>query len=188
MKSVIYANVWQRLIANAIDGMIILVLMLIISSLAYIDFSIAFAAVLVSYLGLWYYGYYFHSRFGATLGKHIVGIIVVDNDLNRFTESKAFKRSIIDMTFAALGAGLGLTALFAMDYNHFSSLPFFAREEYLEGFKLPIASICATAYGYWLLSECIVMQTNKQRKGLQDMIAGTKVIVKNPQHATIEVS
>ena len=181
MKTVSYANVWQRMMANAIDGLFILMLMLFISSLAFIHISFAFIAIIFSHFAYWYYGYYFNGKYGATFGKHFLGLIVVDKNLKRFDFNTSFKRSSVDLGFAVFGAAFALTALFTMDFSYFSSLGFHQREAYLASFNPEVSALCAQLFGYWLLSEFVVMVFTKRNQAAQDLLAGTVVIVKEPR-------
>lgn len=178
MNNVIYANPLQRLFANAIDGLLILIPMLLLSSLAFIDLSIAIVAMLFSHLAYWLYSYYFHSRFGATLGKHIMGIQILSVELRRIDNKAAFKRGIVDMVFAICGAFIGLSAIYQMNFNYFSELSFFAREEYLANLAAEPALLCAQLFSYWILSEFIIMLLNKRRQAAQDWFAATVIVVK----------
>ncbi|MDG1734069.1 MAG: RDD family protein [Thalassotalea sp.] len=178
MNNVVYANSIQRLFANAIDGLLILIPMLIISSLAFIDISIAIVAMLFSHLAYWSYSYYFHSRFGATLGKHIMGIQILSVELRRIDNKVAFKRGMVDLVFAITGAFFALTAIYQVEFNHFSSLTFFAREEYLASLAPEQALVCAQLFSFWLMSEFIVMLFNKRKQATQDWFAGTVIVVK----------
>ncbi|QBY04164.1 hypothetical protein E2K93_07085 [Thalassotalea sp. HSM 43] len=173
-----YASAWQRLMANAIDGLILLLPMLLLSSLAFIDISVAVLATVIGYGLFWYYSYYFHGKYGATFGKHFMGIIVLDRQGNRFTYRTAFVRGLIDMLFAIVIGAVALQALFAMDFSHFQSLGFFAREAYHESFKPDYMNLIINLYGYWLLSEFLLMHSNKNRQAIADMMADTIVVVK----------
>lgn len=181
MKTVNYANVWQRMMANVIDGMFILIAMLLISSLAFVHISIAFFAIIFSHFAYWYYGYYFNGKYGATFGKHALGLMVVDTNLQRFGFNTSFKRSSVDLGFAVFGAAFALTALFSMDFSHYANLGFHPREAYLAGFNPAVSVLCAQLFGYWLISEFVVMMFTKRNQAAQDLLAGTVVIVKEPR-------
>ncbi|TRX57925.1 RDD family protein [Thalassomonas sp. M1454] len=179
MNNVVYANMMQRLFANAIDGLLILIPMLVISSLAFIDISVAILALLFSHFAYWFYSYYFHARFGATLGKHIMGIQVLNIQMQRIDKKVAFKRGVVDLVFAMCGAFIALSAIYQIDFNYFSELSFFAREAYLSSLAADEAVICAQLFSYWLASEFIVMLFNKRKQATQDWFAGTVIVVKS---------
>ncbi|WNC72557.1 RDD family protein [Thalassotalea psychrophila] len=180
MNAVNYANVWQRMMANVIDGLIILSIMLLISSLAFVHISFAFIAIIFSHFAYWYYGYYFNGKYGATFGKHFLGLIIVDKDFNRFDFNTSFKRSSVDLGFAVFGAAFALTALFAMDFSNYASLGFHDREAYLASFNPAVSALCAQLFGYWIMSEFAVMMFTKRNQAAQDLFAGTVVIIKEP--------
>ncbi|WOH36652.1 RDD family protein [Thalassotalea fonticola] len=180
MKSVSYANIWQRMMANVIDGLIILLFILLISSLAYVHISFAFFAIIFSHFAYWYYGYYFNGKYGATFGKHFLGLMIVDKNLHRFDFNTSFKRSSVDLGFAVFGAAFALTALFTMDFSHYANMGFHAREAYLASFNPAISALWAQLFGYWLMSEFVVMMFTKRNQAAQDLLAGTVVIVKAP--------
>ncbi|WP_068544405.1 RDD family protein [Thalassotalea crassostreae] len=187
MKNLVYANVWQRMMANVIDGVIIVVPSLILSSLAFINIGVALISVVFSHFAYSYYGYYFHGKYGATFGKHFLGIMVLSTNYERIDFNRSFKRSAIDIGFSVIATGMALAALVSMDFGLFAEQSFFAREAYYAEFLPAQAALCATLFGYWLMSELLVMLLNKKCQGIQDMLAGTIVVVK-PNAATHAVA
>lgn len=178
MHSVVFASPLRRMFATAVDGLLILIPILVFSLAAFLDFGIAMLALLLSHFAYAYYCIYFHSRFGATLGKYLFGIQVLNEDFTRFSNKVAFKRSSIDLGFALVGFILAAQTLYQIDYVHFSTMAFFAREEYFASQLSSYSILCAQVFSFWVLSEFFVMLFNKKQQAIQDMMAGTVVVVK----------
>ncbi len=162
-----YLTFWPRFWAPTIDS---LVLWIPTSFIPYLIFQIsdlernATIALYCFVVFIYYfYGIYFHGAYGATIGKMMTKVTVVDSATEGpITFKQAFIRDFIAILLSII---LVIYMFFAdnstNNVNVYDSF-------YI--FLIP---------GLWFLAEVITMLTNKKRRALHDYIAGTVVIRSN---------
>lgn len=151
-----YSTLFPRIAAMLLDGYLIvpfrwieaLVLEKLTGSL--LEFFIWFVMV-----DMLLYSILFHSLFGQTIGKKLVGIKVV----NFKDETKiSYKQAIIRDLFPLL----------VMSYLFFTGY-----SSKVDVFDINIPLIVTSVYFLWYVVEVITMLFNKKRRALHDYLAGT---------------
>jgi uncharacterized RDD family membrane protein YckC len=174
-----YATLWQRFAANLID---VILLLLIAFAQAWLEsYSKIAAYLLVVPVAFAYSGYsiYCHGRFGQTLGKYVMGIIVVRTTGERIGWSEAWLRSSVDVVLASLGVISSFIALAAISDTSYYEVGWLQRAKNIESHAPNWLAWSAVVIQLWGWSEVVVMLFNKKRRALHDYIAGTIVIVES---------
>lgn len=182
-QRIVYASFGQRLIAIVLDFIIISILKLML--LAFIVWNIfkyhafswfstksIFYAVIVLVFTV-FYDIYLVKRFGGTPGKLLVGIRITKLDRSPVGWREALLRNSVNLGFSLHHLFLSLL----------SALMVFSLGQLFPGVNENLQSPSwhgwsDRIYNIWLLSELIVMLTNKRRQALHDMIAGTIVVTR----------
>ncbi len=162
-----YQNFWRRFWASVIDGLVLTPVTLLDG---YVRWSAkgGFAVVacgIVAYSGYYVYSVLMHARWGQTLGKMVTAVKVMDVSERRLpTLRQAFMRNLgyIVLSMGTLGY---LTYLVAVG-------------RYAEGGEtlgLPGEILTWAAFG-WLVLEFVSMLTNRKRRAVHDLMAGTVVV------------
>ncbi len=158
-----YKTGLRRLAATIADIMLLSLPLLMLQQVKNNEFLFWFTSI-YSIAPVFYY-VYCHYKYGATLGKQLLNIKVVDF---RTEEKISFKQAIyrdslwiISLIFFVV---LTITAnIYDTNINHGINL-------FLTNFET-----------MWLLLELLTMLTNKKRRSIQDYIANTVVIKTNLQ-------
>lgn len=127
--------------------------------------SLVIIWILISNCLLIAYNLYFHTKNGQTLGKRLMGIVVLDVSEQRYlTLKQAFLRDSIYILFQIGTVFLIIIKLFSIGNYSESSISTYNLN--LSYFSL-----------IWLFVEIITMFTNKKRRAFHDFL-GTSVVVK----------
>lgn len=161
-----YRTGFQRFVASTIDGFILI-------PLALLDFWIVtpgrpapllVAWLLVSYPAGWVYSVLMHGLYGQTIGKMITGVKVLDvSEVRRISMRQSVMRDSIYILIntAALATSVYLVVTGAsVDSDSFI----------MTGAMVGIAALA------WSAAEILTLLTNKKRRALHDLIAGTVVL------------
>jgi uncharacterized RDD family membrane protein YckC len=164
-----YRTFWSRFWAGLIDGLVFLPLGILNvylsrpgrSPLVLVSWAIFFNST------VWAYSIIMHARFGQTVGKMVMHVKVWDVSESRLPSLKqAFLRDIgtvlINVAFVIYFVYLVLSHRYVNGAELNSDLP---------------ASIISWADSGWFWLEVITMLTNRKRRALHDLIAGTVVCV-----------
>ena len=163
-----YHTFWRRFWAGIVDG-------LVLSPLGFVEgivnpqshgpqvilaWSIVQAGFVVSYSVL------MHAKYGQTLGKMALSVIVLDNAEQRIpTLREAALRDIGEIGPAVLSIGFLGAAILG---GEATAAPYDMFQRWL-----------VHAGGWWFLIEIVTMMTNSRRRALHDYIAGTVVMRKD---------
>lgn len=162
-----YRTFWRRLCAGIIDGIVLWPLSWLAESVQADQWS---APALVLWYALLYsvalvYTIYFLSRHGATIGKMLAGVKVMDLSEARIPSVRdAFMRDIGHVVINVF-ALCYLILLVATD-----------RYEGYQDFVQQLGAPFTLMVFAWFALEFITMFTNRKRRALHDYIAGTVVI------------
>lgn len=116
---VIFAKAQERFMAHLIDvAFLSFIVYLMITILTFYDYNRAIIFKELSYLILSaaYYVYFTSSNWQATIGKKILGIKVVNQNMEKLSLRNSFKR-YIGYYFSYISAGLGFLFLFTNQQN-----------------------------------------------------------------------
>lgn len=99
-----YETFWRRLVASIVDNIIFLVALIILAVFIRpfaLDLIIVF--LVVGYSLWFYYRVKMHVKYGQTIGKMLLSIIVLDADERRFLSTmSAFRRELIPICIVVL--------------------------------------------------------------------------------------
>ncbi len=169
-----YLTFWPRFWAPDIDNVVLWIPTSLIPYAIYRTFDLEGNAAnllfgLVCFINF-LYTIYFHGMYGATIGKMITKVEVVDAiSEGPITFKQAIMRDsppIIISIIILLYAFTTGNDISEDNFEHFSYMPMIAL--------------------LWFLAEVITMLTNKKRRALHDYIAGTVVIRSNIGDPEIE--
>ena len=175
-----YGGFFLRFAAFWLDGIILLPL-IGVQFLLQAHYRLFNAYYLVPGLCLsLFYSVYLVKRFGGTPGKLILGLRIVKKDGLPVGYREAFLRFLPELLLGeAAFVALILSTLRISD-SEYLSLAFAPRSKRLAelapGWYSPVHALQMA----WVWSEFIVLLTNEKRRALQDYLAGTMVIVKQP--------
>jgi uncharacterized RDD family membrane protein YckC len=160
-----YANTYQRFFASLIDGIIFIPFAFLDAYLVDTNNLLIIIPWLIAYDVInFIYSIICNYKFGQTIGKIMMGIMVVDaSESKSLTLKQAFLRDSILILICSTSL-LFHISIFIINGRY--------SEELLDNYFLIEAGI---ALG-WVLLELIVMQTNPKRKAIHDYIANTVVI------------
>lgn len=175
-EDVKYAGFWSRLFACLIDFAVLMPLGAF--SVWLQSTSITFYLLLFAPLSLGYaaYNIYFHGRWGATIGKMIMKIKVIDLDGGEIGYQQAFYRHAVDVILGILYALVHGYVLLTLNEDMYYGLGFKEQQEYLESLSPPFEEFINSAIQTWIWSELMVLQFNRKRRAIHDYIAGTVVV------------
>jgi uncharacterized RDD family membrane protein YckC len=175
-----YAGFWRRLIAGLIDFVVLSPITFLTVAM---DGHSLVAAVLVTLFGqAGYYAYILPLTrwFGGTLGKLAVGVRVQPVGGGPLTWRHVLRRSGVDLLASSLIGSGTLIGLSRVPFATYAAAAWPERAQLLEA-AVPWATWVNGAYMVWLLSEFVVILTNRQRRALHDFIASTVVVVTRGQ-------
>jgi uncharacterized RDD family membrane protein YckC len=172
----VYAGFWKRLAALLIDGLLFIPFTVAWVHLQDISMGVSIAVFILSALLYPLYSVYFHYRFGATVGKMVLGIKVTLPDGSPITLKEALLRSSVDIAFALAGMAGTLIALSHADPQTYLSVTWQDRARYL----LHLYPLWYKPMTYlsrlWMFGDFLALLFNRRKRALHDFIAGTVVI------------
>lgn len=175
----IYAGFWRRLGANVIDGIVTLPLVFVF------EWGSGISQQLAIYLAIPYaliyslYRFYFHAKWGATLGKRALKIEVVRyEDEFAISYLNSAMRVSVDTIFAIV---LGLASIYAinslsadvflaLDWSQRSSLPMVNGPTW---YDTSMIALCV-----WSAANAISLLFTQKKRALHDIIGATVVVHK----------
>ena len=166
-----YKTFGRRFCAGFIDGLILLP----IGILAKYMWS-HHAAVPTALFILWYivhtaayrlYDILLHGYYGQTIGKRIMGVIVINQDEKEpMTIAQAVRRDIYPVIMAIIGITIFVPRVLAGGYP--TDPPTYSTMDWIRSYSVWL----------WFLMEFVTMLFSKRRRALHDYIAGTVVVRK----------
>ena len=170
------ASVWARLLSLILDGLLwspVAVAVAYAASRSPAWGVILFPAALVSFV---VYQVALHATFGATVGKLILRIRVVNTDYTPIDLYAALKRSFVDAVFR-----LGLATISVQVIQALGPVPINSMMEFVKALQVNKSyATLSNMESLWTLSEIATCLFHPQRRALHDLIAGT-LVVKRPK-------
>ena len=176
--SKLYAGFWRRLGALLVDGFVLAPFTVMFVWLDGLSMSSAMVALVASATLGEGYILYFHSRFGATLGKMVTNIKVTLPNGSPIGFTEAFLRSSVGLGFSMVGTFGYLSMLVNADAEQYLSLGWIERAEYRSTLVPAWHENVLVLSHLWLWSEAVFLLFNERKRALHDLIAGTVVIHK----------
>lgn len=172
----VFAGFWKRLGAAIIDIIVFLPVMFISYYIQSISMLTAMLTTIILTPLFYLYIIYFHYKFGATIGKMVVGIQITLPNGHKIGLKEAVLRSSVEIVITCFVVTAQLIAL-----NHADSV-IYLNAELLDRAKY-LVLLLPSWYGLinllnqaWFWSEFIVLLFNKRKRAIHDFIAGTVVI------------
>lgn len=167
-----YRNFWRRFFAGVIDSVVFLPVSVLDATIS----KSSVAAVLIvwgaiSYLSFQVYSILMHARFGATVGKMVTRIVVLDVSEERVP---GFKQAFLrDLPWVVLSV---------LSYLYLVVLVLDGR--YAPGAEVEGAGLALGLWGsLWFLLELITMLGSEKRRALHDLIGRTVVVKRSALEA-----
>jgi len=174
----VYAGFWKRLCAGFADAFIIMPLAFLFIWLEGFDRTLSIIITIPSSILFAMYNVYFNARFGGTPGKLAVGIRITKPDGSRINWSEAWKRSSVDLVFAAIVLIVDVWGLTQVDPEDYASLGWMERTQLVMAHAPAWYGAISIHQQVWIWSEVVVLLFNKRKRAIHDFIAGTVVIQK----------
>jgi uncharacterized RDD family membrane protein YckC len=182
----IYADFGKRFWANTIDVLLLMAVFytghLLLDKVSYLSFVLVTTLITIIADG---FVVWLLSKYHATPGKMLMGLVVKTVDKNNVTVKNAILRSSVDLVFALLYGIAFLISLKSFSYSEFKSLPYFKGISYSAS-HFPIWHKYMIALSqFWFWSELAFLMFNKKRRAVHDFIAGT-IVIESISHKEIE--
>lgn len=174
---VVYAGFRLRLIANVIDGLLI---MPFFGLLSWYSSNINQSLYLLSFFPIIIiiYQLYFNHKFGGTIGKIIVGIRIYKVNFNRITWEEVLKRQSIDTILHIVNIIASIYTINLIIENT-TNLNQKMTSELLDLTKNSFTLFVNILSQIWFWSELFTLLFTKNKRALHDLIAGTVVAKKS---------
>lgn len=172
----IYPDVYKRLSATLIDGLVFLPLIVAYGLLYHQSRTWAQLFTVLYPVLAWTYTIFFHARWGQTLGKRAVGIRVVKASGEPMSCREAFLRSAVNVLLSILVVIGTLVALSHLPEAAFGQVARAEWRKHLAQFSPVWLRWVGILSQIWSLSDLLVFLFNKKRRALHDFIAGTVVV------------
>ncbi|HLK04977.1 MAG TPA: RDD family protein [Candidatus Acidoferrum sp.] len=163
-----YQTFYQRFWAGIIDGLVFIP----VDIVSYLAFSsanpkwVVIAWGVVYYTSRWIYSVGMHARYGMTVGKHSMDVIVLDVSEQRLPSLKQALLRDIFLIFSRLVLLFNfIRVVLASGYSEHI-------DKQLGWFGAALSWVGLV----WFLLELVTMLSNNKRRALHDLIAGTVVV------------
>lgn len=175
-----YAGFWRRFGAMWLDVLFFLpVILLVLWGNS--RFRLFQAYYLLPGLAIGaFYGIYLVKRFGGTPGKVVAGLRIAKVDGSPIGYREAVLRALPDYLLSIpISLGLVIAAM-RMSDTEYLSLAFGERSSRVSALAPSWHQPASVAQTIWIWSEFIVLLTNQKKRAIHDFIAGTIVILREP--------
>lgn len=169
-----YAGFGSRLVANLVDFVVFVPLMVVDWMLSASRAGSMVSCALLQIIAI-AYPVAMHARWGQTLGKMVARIRVVKLSGDPLSTREAALRSSVDI---GLGLAVTASALFAMTRLPESAWTddWLLVQTMLRGLEPSWGPWAAVALQVWAWGELIALLSNRRRRAIHDFIAGTVVV------------
>jgi uncharacterized RDD family membrane protein YckC len=178
-----YGGFWRRFGALWLD-------VLFLSPLTVLEF---WANANSRLFNLWYfapdiviglvYNVYLVKRFGGTPGKLVAGLRIAKVDGSSIGYREAILRFLPELILGTLISVATILPTLAMSDAEYLSLGFMQRSVKILSQAPFWFRPVQWLQNIWVWGEFIVLLTNKKRRAIHDFIAGTVVLIKNPNQS-----
>jgi uncharacterized RDD family membrane protein YckC len=161
-----YSTFWPRFCAAFVDGLVFSPLQFAYS-FTMSHFTSVFIRILTYVIGssvFLVYSIWMHGKYGQTLGKMAVKVVVLDVSENPLTMRQAVLRDILGVVLLPIGLVIDIPRiLHGVDISSPSNIT-------------ALDQVIGYSGLAWFLIEFITMLTNNKRRALHDFIAGSVVV------------
>lgn len=166
-----YQTFFPRFIASIIDSIVLWPIGFLLEYLMQIDilFLVLFLTLL-NKLMPFMYSIFCHGKYGQTVGKYAMNVIVIDAGEQKGID---FRQAILrDAVPVALMVILFAFSIVLMDYEQ-------SHEDFMSNIDVLLPMIIISSLSFlWSILEILSMLTNEKSRALHDLIAGTVVVRK----------
>lgn len=181
VKENIYSGFWPRFCAGFMDGIICFPVTYVIGFIdGFSEYSFCFSFVLNLSFCI-YYEVYLVKRYGGTLGKQFFGLKIISKEGKNVGWKESFLRYSVNILIYVLSFVFTFTTVLGISDEQFFNMEFLKRSDSI--FDLG-SNWWVDVLVIWVLSEFIVLLTNKRKRAVHDFIAGT-VVIKSIYHNEI---
>jgi uncharacterized RDD family membrane protein YckC len=183
-----YAGFFIRILAGVLDWLFFALFILIIFLIENIFREIIFRKMsknfwiipqIVTVLFEFIYNIIIPKYFGGTLGKLILGIEILKINFQKIGFKESFLRYFIILIWVIYNSIINIKGILYTTedlYNGLNSLSEW--QNYLKSIEPKFTIITTVIINIWIFSEYIILLFNKEKKGLQDYMAGTIIVNK----------
>jgi len=172
----VYAGFWLRFGAALFDILVFIPAVAAIFYLSQINFFFSVILVIIHTCLFASYNICFNAKFGGTIGKLAVNILITKPDGTKINWKEAWLRSSVDIVFAALFLIVELVALSKVDQQAYLASGFFERSKVIKPLFPSWYKHYDIANQIWIWGELVVLLFNSRKRAIHDYIAGTIVI------------
>ena len=172
----IYAGFWIRLGSILVDFIILLPVMFLTLYLNGLSANAYYFTFIPSLAFHFWYGIYLVQKNGGTPGKLICNIKIYRIDGSDIQWREAILRNSVSYVLYIFAAVITMIAISKADTEHFDSLTWMTKQQYLMALSPVLFSIYSKVSTVWTYSELFVLLFNKRKRAIHDYIAGTVII------------
>jgi len=184
-SGVVFADGPHRILAFCVKSLVLLAIYLPLNKFAFTISIRAHAvsgfifAVLFQAMNIWLL-----KKYGASIGKLIVGLRVLKSDLTPIGFREALIRSSVEMTLAIAAAFTISITLLRVNYDYVRMMPYFQASNYILD-STPIFYVhIMVILQIWTWADIGIMLFNRRRRAIHDYMAGTVVVLKKSYRPT----
>ncbi|MFH0922399.1 MAG: RDD family protein [Fibrobacterota bacterium] len=184
-SGVVFADGPHRILAFCVKSLVLLALFLPLNKFAFSVSGKAHAisgllfAVLFQVVNVWLL-----KRYGASIGKLIVGLRVLKADLTPIGYREALIRSSVEMTLSIASAFVISLTLLRVNYDYVRLMPYFQASNYILASTPPFYAHVMAVLQLWVWADMGMILFNMKRRAIHDYMAGTMVVLKSSYRPT----
>lgn len=172
----VYAGFWKRIGASFFDSFVLLPSMAMTQFIQSQSINSAIITVLVSSVLYAAYMIFFNAKFGATIGKMVIGIKITRPDGSKIGFKQALIRSSVYLIFSVVMGAAQIVAITHANPEIYLNAGWLERSQVLMQHMPPWNNWAFIGMQVWTWSQFIVFLVNKRKRAAHDLMAGTVVI------------
>lgn len=172
----IYAGFWLRIWAQILDSIFVIPVLFLILYLNGLDKNMYFYTLLPSIVFMLWYNIYLPQKNGGTPGKVIAGLTIIRLDGNYIGWKEASLLYIVVFVLGFFNMVLMSFNLLKVDEVTLNGLDWLKQSKYVMSLSPSFFKITTWLTNLWVISEYIVLFTNKRKRMTGDFMAGTVVV------------
>lgn len=176
IKEDIYAGFWLRVWAQILDAVFVLPVLFLLLYLNGLDKNMYFYTLIPSMVFMLWYNVYLPQKNGGTPGKVIAGLTIIRLDGNYIGWKEASLLYIVVFVLGFFNMVLMSFNLLKVDEVTLNGLDWLKQSKYVMSLSPSFFKITTWLTNLWVISEYIVLFTNKRKRMTGDFMAGTVVV------------
>ena len=172
----LYGSPGERIAAGLLDGIFMLPVTM---GLLYFNsvhlYNYYYTTAIVQLIVMWY-TIYLPVRYGATPGKRVMGLTILNINGAAITYREAILKYLPMLGIAVFSVAIQCWSISLADADVYDGLPFMKQANYLKSFyPFPLWVSVVIIYGYYGATIFLVF-LNARKRSLSDLVAGTVVV------------